>query len=47
MHSLRFCPSELDEGGNEVWDDLGFDPTEAKRRKGNRAENVSRFSYNY
>ena len=27
-------------GGNEVWDDLGFDPTEAERRKGNRAETV-------
>lgn len=30
--SLRFCPTELDEG-NEVWNDLGFDPTEAERRK--------------
>ena len=26
--------------GNEVWDDLGFDPTEAKRRQGNEAKTV-------
>ena len=32
-------------GGNEVWDDLGFDPTEAERRKGNRAKTVWYFSY--
>ena len=31
-----FFATELDEGGNEVWDDLGSDPTEAERRKGNR-----------
>ena len=31
-------PSGESSSGNEVWDDLGSDPTEAKRRTGKIAE---------
>ena len=47
IHSLRICPSELDEGGTRSG--MTSDLTRPKQNveKGNRAENVSRFSYNY